>query len=105
MIVNKQLLHLYEEEDRGYLSHIVVDRQPLVITYPEQKHFVKSKLQTYEQAQIKITHTKIDPCFKNFDTACNGKIVRNKMVVSVLNPQLVKNSEVNSVRKIYMVVQ
>ena len=89
---------MYEVEDRGYLTHILVDKQPLAIIYPEEKHFIDSKLQTYEEAQNKITNNAVNPCFKEYESVVKGIQHKNKVASAIINPNLIfkKTKEKNN---------
>ena len=52
---------MFENEDRGFVTHLNVDHEHLVIAYPDEKYSVSFKIQTEEQAQTKIANDHFEP--------------------------------------------
>ncbi|CAI2365219.1 unnamed protein product [Moneuplotes crassus] len=82
---------MYEEENRGYLSHMIVNKEPLSIVFPEEKYKVDNNMQSYEQAQSKITKKTFKPCFKDYKSVANGIQVKNQIACPIFNPNYEKD--------------
>mmetsp|Transcript_14079 Transcript_14079/g.12432 ORF Transcript_14079/g.12432 Transcript_14079/m.12432 type:complete len:183 (+) Transcript_14079:346-894(+) len=104
MVTNDRLRALYENEDRGYLIHLIVNKEPLAIIFPEEKLRVNLKQQTIDQAEIKMSQGNITPIFKNFENIIQGITQKNKIALGILNPRISSVSE-NHHKKLFAVVQ
>lgn len=83
---DKKLTEIYTDEDQGFLSNIIIDKESFFIARYNQKFHKKSKI--LRSNEIKTTEVNVglfEPWFSNLKEAFYGRMERGRMCHSVIN--------------------
>lgn len=80
LMKNRQVINIFNEEDRGFGTNIYIDEHSFVIANCNRKTGKKSKILREDRiSKWGDSAALFEPCFDDFDSAFYGRVLKKKM--------------------------